>query len=154
MADHKKSSEGISDESKALVKELLEGLVPQMVASVALAQKGVQAPSVQARPEMCAECGQHRKACNGEHVQICVLPTRRPEYAQWYQGYKLNGVVYLSDRPGHLVTVPKSCAQDILSGVRLWEDTEARMRQGKVREHHSGSVDRPSRVDRDGTSFL
>lgn len=159
MADEKKTQdEKMLDLAGKMAEKIVEGLIPQLVATASILQKPAPGQAPQHSPATgnkprCQVCGQHLSSCNNEHVEMIVLPVRRPEFAQWYQGYFINGVRYLSEHAGHKVSVPKSCANDISNGVRLWEDTEAHMRQGKVADHHSGSVDRPNLAAKDGVRF-
>lgn len=159
MADDKKQQDDrMLEMAGKMAEKIVEGLIPQLVATANILQKntgaqGGTAGSTQKRHEYCGVCNQVLSACKGEHVSMVVYPTRREEFGPWFPGYKLNGIRYLSDRQGHQVLVPKCCAGEISNAIRLWEDTEANVRQGKTADHHSGSIDRPNRVENDGTRF-
>lgn len=146
--------------AKALAKEIGLELGAQLGAQAMLNQRpaageapralmGNQAP----RGEMCRECGQPVTACSKKHEQIVVFPTKYPEFAKFFTGYGINGIWYRSPNANTPVTVPANAAQAILAGVQTMEKVEHETRQGHVKEHNSGSADRPRSVEYDGTSF-
>lgn len=64
------------------------------------------------------------------HIKVYVGP-KDEDYFQWFQGFIISGVRFLSDYPGHMIWIPKK--SDILTNVNLWERNEkelSRRRQG------------------------
>lgn len=89
----------------------------------------------------CAECGQiavkGRYPCKGKHKQMVVYP-EDAYWAKWFQGAMLNGVTYLSNGPGHMITVPAE--NDFQAQIQVWVDMERTNAQGKRKSHNSGSI--------------
>jgi hypothetical protein len=90
----------------------------------------------------CGECAQPsvkgRYACKGQHTKMVVFPDGDDEWARFFQGCILNGAKYLSNGPGHFITVPS--ANDFESQIRAWVRNERETAQGKKKQHRSGSI--------------
>lgn len=89
----------------------------------------------------CADCGQEVGACNGEHVKMIVFP-ERAEYGEWFEGAYINGIRYLSNNRGHLVTVPKIAEGGIARTIFEFEDNEQHLRtpRKQTQPRHVGFV--------------
>jgi hypothetical protein len=141
----------VQEGAAAAAKAAVDALMPAMAAvSVQNRQTGqVASPQQGGFPRVpvirCNECGQDKRACKSGHKQMCVYPTRYPEFAEWFMGVYINGVRYLSDRPGHLITVPADAESGILTHIRVWEDNERTTKLGKKRRHNSGDAEQPNR---------
>lgn len=85
----------------------------------------------------CSECGQYLKACKNEHRLACIYPDDE-EAASFFPGVKINGVRYLSNGPGHLITVPKN--SDVEYTMAAWVRNERDQRIGKKNLRNSGSI--------------
>lgn len=85
----------------------------------------------------CSECGQYEVCCGKKHRKVVVWPSD-PHFARFFQGYRLNGVTYLSNGPAHAITVPAEA--NIEYAVEMWTRNERETSQGRVAEHNSGSV--------------
>jgi uncharacterized protein YraI len=141
----------VADGASAAAKAAVEALMPAIAAATINAGKG-QVPAQGVghfnRPPVirCNQCGQDQKACktNG-HTEMVVYPTRYPEFAEWFMGVYINGVRYLSDRPGHKITVPTDSVSGIKTHIQVWEDNERTTKLGKKRRHNSGDVNAPNR---------
>ena len=66
---------------------------------------------------------------------MVVFP-KDENYALWFQGVRINGVLYLSNGPGHAVTVPADAA--IEATIANWENNERVLEHGRKRQHNSG----------------
>jgi len=141
----------VADGATAAAKAAVDALMPAIAA--VNAQGRSQAPAVAVQQQggfpripviRCNECGQDKRACKSGHVSLCVYPSRYPEFAEWFMGVYINGVRYLSDRPGHMVTVPKDAESGILSHIQVWEENERTTKLGKKRKHNSGDAERPN----------
>lgn len=111
---------------------------PQRMASTALAQRPTQ---------KCQECGQLEAACNKEHVKMVVTFTKYPQYAEFFVGIYLNGVRYLSNHPGHYVTVPKAAEGEFMYRLQQAEEEEVVVHTKRTRHHNTGSIDRPNQLN-------
>jgi hypothetical protein len=93
----------------------------------------------------CSECNQPsvkgRYACKGKHVKMIVFPDD-PEWGTFFQGVIVNGAVYLSDGPGHQISVPAE--NNIAYEVQKWVAMERQNAHGRKRQHNSGTVGRNS----------
>lgn len=136
---------------KSAAKAIAEEMIPAMAAMVQVNQQGQnQGRQSMVHVERCQECGQAKRGCGGEHVQMVVFPTKYPEFGEWFQGCWINGVRYLSNDAGHTVTVPKNAQGGLTKMVQDFENNEREQRMGKTREWNSGSVSsprRPAQVD-------
>lgn len=142
----------------AAASAAIEALLPTIAAMLAQQQRpagaaGPRAP-LDAGPR-CPICGQFVRACGGppeegkkdtNHSKIVVYPqggASNLQIAQWFTGVVLNGVRYLSDRPGHAIHVPKVAEADILATVERWSEEELLARVGrKVRVDKHNPVTR------------
>ena len=89
--------------------------------------------------QRCQDCGQYKRACNGEHVQMVVGPKNPRRWAS-FPGMMTNGVFYRSNGPNHLKTVPKE--NDLAHRISVWENSEEDLRQGRELTHYSGHITR------------
>ena len=136
--EKKAESLSVNDDIKKLIAEALKQGRAEGMAMAAMMQKGTQAPPPQYIPgELCADCRQEKRHCKGEHVKMAVFPQER-RLGKWFQGVKLNGVLYLSNHANHEITVPKH--NDFASIISTWEENERVTAQGRVAEHDSGEV--------------
>lgn len=138
--------------TKDIIKELMSEMLPAMAAAM---QAGMNANRpVDPRAERvavangpkCHVCKQLTKACNGEHEDIVVYPSKYPEFGAWFRGVGINGIWYRSDNAGQTVSVPKSAVGDILQTVIAYEENERETRMGRVAEHNTGSLASPNRA--------
>lgn len=115
--------------ASAMVAETLKGQVPTGVPGKAKPYEGPR----------CWECGQYEIACHGKHRQVVVWPSN-PHFVKFFQGYRLNGVTYLSNGPAHAITVPAEA--NVEYAVEMWTRNEQELSQGRVAEHNSGTVNK------------
>jgi Icc-related predicted phosphoesterase len=87
--------------------------------------------------ETCPECKQRLVGCLGEHRRMAVYPQNR-RHGRYFQGCRLNGVLYLSNSLQHVITVPANC--DFEYQIANWEANEDELRNGREVEHNSGSI--------------
>lgn len=89
----------------------------------------------------CPECNQPaikgRYACKGKHTKMVVYP-QDPYWGTYFQGVCIGGAWYLSDGPGHEITVPFE--NSIRHEVDKWMDMERTNAQGRRKSHKSGSI--------------
>jgi hypothetical protein len=116
------------------VKEIVESLLPSLIAA---SQPRPYVPPAPKPKIMCRECGMLESICEGKHVQMAVYPTRRPEYADCFQGVSINFVKYLSNSAEHKLTVPECLVGTIQATIDAYEDNEVvtRMGQKKTKKH-------------------
>lgn len=129
-------------------KDVLEAITM----GVALGMQQVQPQQAAARPSAtrrygppCPECKQPKMGCGGKHKQVVVFP-RNVRHARFFQGFKLNGVRYISNGPGHAITVPASC--DVEHALQKFERNEDEQAQGRIVDHNSGTLGKKSSISR------
>lgn len=131
------------------IKELLTGLftetMPQMMAAVVTALKDAEVKAQLAAHkkkdfgQKCQQCGQYEIACQGKHRKAIVYPTNhRARWARFFSGVWLNGVKYLSSRPGHQVTVPADFYPEV--DTQRWEMNEEQQANGRESYFDSGNL--------------
>lgn len=145
MADDKKTT-GQRSELADAVRDILKEVLPAAVgAGLEAARQTADAKAVAGAPPIkdlsdCTECRQKRSACGGRHRKLCVLPEDQ-EYAQWFQGLRVNGVLYLSDRPGHQITIPADLNAEHM--IEQFVRNEKELKHGRQRGRFSGAVGNP-----------
>lgn len=129
-------------------KEVLEAITM----GVALGMQQVQPQQAAAKPGTarrfgppCPECKQPKMGCGKKHKQVVVYP-RNPRHARFFQGVRLNGVRYISNGPGHAITVPADAPIEHL--IQTFEKNEDEQTNGRVVDHNSGVLGRKSAVNR------
>ncbi len=89
----------------------------------------------------CFACGQPaskgRYACKGKHKEMVCFP-KDPYWGTYFQGVFANGAKYLSNGPGHTITVPAE--NDFEHQIEEWVNMERQNAQGKKASHNSGSI--------------
>lgn len=90
--------------------------------------------------EQCSVCKQIKKACNGEHTLTIVYPQKYPEWAGFFPGIKINGVVYRSGNENHRIYIPTVSASTILNAVLAFEEAEKNIHIRRKKKHDSGSI--------------
>ncbi len=94
--------------------------------------------------ERCEICRQvlPRGVKQGEHKHKKVVSfPKDPRNGKSWPGYKVNGVLYLSDHMNHHIDVPEDC--NIEYALQSWEEEEANIRFGKVTQLNSGDLNNP-----------
>lgn len=119
------------------VKEALKEAIPAAAMAVAAAntQKPAQAPVPRSRGDrgpVCSECRQALAGCEGKHVELLVAPASHIPWPEYYPGYLLNGVLYIS-RNGRKVKVPANAAGAIVSQIERWCENERTLAEGRKR---------------------
>lgn len=162
MADDKKmfTQEQMTDAIKTVAKEVAAELAPVMMAAT-MPKGKAGTPQPFGSNERCHLCQQLKNACGGipkhdpqdeadvrrahsvNHVLLVVYPQKYPEFGEYFQGRKINGVRYLSSNDTHKVWVPRAAEGDIMRAVQVYEENERVTRMGRKREHHSGSLSNP-----------
>jgi hypothetical protein len=120
---------------EAIQKGIAEGIA--LASQMAARSQAASAPAPAPRRSRCSECGQPQMACNNEHRLTIVWPTDS-RVARFFSGVKINGVRYVSNGPGHLITVPKECNVEYL--VAQNEKQEATAFDGRKFARNSGSI--------------
>ena len=142
LAVEEVKTEKLSNED-ALRKVAME-IVPLAIAAALGAKQPepARATSFQTprRGPECTECKQAVSACGGRHASMVVYPQRYPEHGQFFPGYILNGVTYLSNDESHEVLVPADCVSDINGAVQRFEQNEKDMSVGRKAQRQSGVV--------------
>lgn len=87
--------------------------------------------------DRCEKCLQMRIVCKNVHVLLNVAPANPRRYAR-FPGIIVNGVTYISPRPGAPIYVPKD--NDILYKLQRWEDEEDNLREPHKLDHNSGTL--------------
>lgn len=146
MAKNDEAPESLDDKIARALATALEKALPAMAAAAVQTQISAQdaksAAQYLARPsgEKCAECQQRLPAGvpqgSHKHIKVAIFPSHR-KHGKWFQGLFVNGVKYLSNHAGHLLTVP---ADLDLSLIRNWEDNEDVMKDGREVDHNSGTL--------------
>lgn len=150
------SKEDLSSIIKDAVSAATEGAIKALkgpeksdVSTSALMEKAMEGMTDEQKAEFrasfgggkCSGCGQiavkGRYPCKGKHTQMVVFPSDH-DWGKWFQGCILGGVKYLSDGPGHMITVP--AANDFQSWINEWVQMEKTNAHGKKRSHNSGSI--------------
>lgn len=90
--------------------------------------------------EQCDVCGQAKKACDGKHMLAIVYPQKYPEWAGFFPGVKINGVVYRSGNENHRINIPTVAASTILNVVLAFENAEKNIHIKRKKRHDSGSI--------------
>lgn len=132
-------------QSTISMDDVINKLIPAVVAAQAQANRQPMQvtpalPTARVAPKMCHECRQQEKACGGKHIQMVVYPTKYPQHADYFMGAIINGVRYLSNDPGHKVTVPEIAEATILGIVAGYEDEEQAKAVGRAKSVNSGRV--------------
>lgn len=135
----------MSDKKETTLSKEVQEAIALSTAMVAEALKDrvdANKPHVKGRPTFdetrCGECGQYKVGCKGKHAQVVVWPSN-PHFARFFQGYRLNGVTYISNGPSHAITVPAEA--EIGYAVAKWTENEEVTSQGRVApDHNSGTV--------------
>lgn len=94
----------------------------------------------------CPKCLQSLSGCNGRHKKIVVFMSKYRKFARNFQGVIINGVRYISNDPGHLITIPADAEGGILRAVMEYEENEAELRIGgrEVMNDHSKHSGNPA----------
>lgn len=108
--------------------------------SMALPQIIAQRSQNQNIIPQCHVCQQLITACKDKHVKMVVFPTRYPEFARWWPGYKLNGVRYISHTPNHKIVVPEIAISAISQAILAYEENERTVKIGRKAQRHGGSI--------------
>lgn len=90
--------------------------------------------------EQCEICKQIKTACKGEHVLTVVYPQKYPEWAGFFPGAKINGVVYRSGNENHKINIPAAAESTILNMVLAFENAEKNIHIKRKKRHDSGSI--------------
>ena len=90
--------------------------------------------------EICDICKQAKKACDGKHTLAVVYPQKYPEWAGFFPGVKINGVVYRSGNENHRIYIPTVAASTILNVVLAFENAEKNIHIKRKKKHDSGSI--------------
>lgn len=90
--------------------------------------------------EQCAVCKQAKVACSGKHMLAIVYPQKYPEWAGFFPGVKINGVVYRSGNEHHRIYIPTVSASTILNAVLAFEEAEKNIHIKRKKKHDSGSI--------------
>ena len=90
--------------------------------------------------EQCDVCKQAKKACNSEHTLLIVYPQKYPEFAGFFPGIKINGVVYRSGNEHHRIYVPSVAESTIRNAVIAFEEAERNIHIKRKKKHDSGSI--------------
>lgn len=116
------------------VREIIEALLPSVIAA---AQPRQAMPTLVKPKIVCRECGMLESVCENKHIKMCVYPTRRPEYADCFQGVSINFVKFLSTSQEHFITVPEALAGTIQAAIDTYEENEVAVRMGrkKTKQH-------------------
>ncbi len=89
----------------------------------------------------CYACGQPaakgRYACKGKHAQMVCYP-KDAYWGTYFQGVFANGAKYLSNGPGHAITVPAD--NNFEHQIEEWVNMERANAHGKRANHNSGSI--------------
>lgn len=87
--------------------------------------------------ERCDKCLQMRRTCRDKHVLLVVAPANPRRFSR-FPGIIVNGITYISPRPGAPIYVPKE--NDILRALQVYEDEEDNLREGHKLDHNSGTL--------------
>ncbi len=87
--------------------------------------------------DRCEKCGQMRRACKNKHVLLVVAPANPRRY-QRFPGCIVNGITYISPRPGAPIYVPAE--NDVLHQLQVYEEEEDNLREGHKLDHNSGTL--------------
>jgi len=156
------TAEQMSDAIKAVAKSVAEEMAPVMVAVTQ--RSGGPAPTGKkfGSNDRCFLCRQRKNACGGvpahnaadpkdvlrayaaNHELLVVFPQKYPEFGDFFQGRKINGVRYLSGNSKHRVWVPRAAVGDIMRAVQEYEENERQTRMGRRKEHNSGTSAAPA----------
>lgn len=90
--------------------------------------------------EQCDVCKQVKIACKGEHMLTVVYPQKYPEWAGFFPGVKINGVIYRSGNENHRIYIPTVAASTILNVVLAFENAEKNIHIKRTKRHDSGSI--------------
>lgn len=155
MANDKKSSEEkdehvgaalLDDKIAAAVARGMEAALPLAMAAAARElgmamnpQKAKVDAATQefGSQERCPKCLQMKRACKDNHVKLVVAPANPRRFARC-PGIIINGVSYLSPRPGAWIWVPAE--NDITQQMQAWEEEEENLRGGRSLNHDSGTL--------------
>lgn len=89
----------------------------------------------------CPECQQPsvrgRYACKGKHTKLVAFPDDE-HWGRFFQGVFINGARYLSNGPGHEITVPAD--NNIKHEIQKWVEMERQNAQGRKKSWNSGSI--------------
>lgn len=90
----------------------------------------------------CGQCRQMRSSCNGDHVQMVVWPDN-PYHAEFFQGVRINGVLYCSPGPHIAITVPKkNDIKSIMARKAALEESYTRTKK------HGRNLGSPGNINR------
>jgi hypothetical protein len=152
--DKKPGSQTVEEMIKSAVETTIREVLPAatMAASqVAATQLGAaMGPQIEANKtredkiaremasrELCTECGQSVLGCHKEHAKMFVGPTNRRRLGS-FPGCFLNGIQYLSTRPGQMITVPAE--NNFGHQIAEWERGEEDFATGRKIDHDSGTI--------------
>jgi hypothetical protein len=100
--------------------------------------------------DLCPYCRQYTSACGGkeeDHVEMVVYPTKYPEFGEFFPGYIVNGVKYLSNDESHAIVVPKVMVTTAENAIREYEENERVTRVGRRKDHNSGHIANARRIE-------
>ena len=137
--NEKTLNELVADAVRAAVTEAVP-LATAMATKVAGDRQPIALPPL--NHDKCGECGQvfnngRGGGCMGKHRLAVVYP-QNEDFGEWFQGVKINGVLYRSNHSQHRITVPEDCNIEHL--VQVWEQGEKRFRNPATRNHNSGHI--------------
>lgn len=138
------SGEAVTELIRDLIGTMFKETMPAMVAAAVTAVKRAEQEAFLARQpkqpgETCQDCGQFKIACKGEHKYVTIFPSRpRAKWGKFFPPVVINGVKYLSSRPGHKVCVPKDSNPEGLA--EAWDRNEEIQAEGREVEFNSGTL--------------
>jgi len=136
--------------AKAVEKAVTEA-VPMAAMAAQRVQQQVSATGFRGVPKQvdfgprCSTCGQYEVACKSQHVMMIVAP-RNPRRFASFPGITINGITYAS--PDMHTPIPVPAENEISHKIKLWEEGEEDLRNGRTVTHDSGVLSgRPGAVN-------
>lgn len=134
----------VADITKSVMDQALPAVASAFAANQPKPQAYVDPRGAPNHGEVCGVCRQYVKACEGKHVDLCVYPSRYPEFGEFFQGCRINGVTYLSNDESHTVPVPANAAPYIQQMIEAFANNERETRIGRKKIHNSGNLHAPN----------
>lgn len=144
VQDNSKPAESSTEDkiAAAVAKAIAETMPVAQMASAKLLADHLRPPGptreqIGAAREHCTECGQLKRACRGEHIQMYVGPHNQRRFRS-FPGLYTNGIWYKSHRYGSKITVPAE--NDFGYRIHIWENAEEDLYSGRTLSHNSGTL--------------
>ena len=133
----------VADITKSIMNESLPAMAAAMAGNKPASQPVMDTGRGRTYGPVCTTCGQYVTGCNNEHENMAVYTVNYPEFGEFFQGVRLNGVNYLSNNENHPIPVPKAAATYITQIIKQFEHNERECRIGRQKTHNSGHIANP-----------